>query len=322
MNVLVPGGCGYVGSMLVPDLLADGHKVTVYDVMWFGSGYLPEDNANLKVIKGDVRDTKAFAKACKKKDAIIYLASLSSNDVCTRNKGLADSVNVEPIASVLAAARAGGVERFIYASSVAAYGSSDADAREHEPLKPTTPYAEAKKHCEHYVRAANEGDFVTIIARPASVCGFSLCQRFDLTVNMMVHDAMRIGRIKVNGGDQKRSHLHMQDMCRAYKTLLKAPDEIVRGETFNFVAQNLSVMETAIIVSDITDADIDVGPAKDNRSYTVDGRKARDVLGFLPQKGIAQAVRELKAHFDSDDLGYTHNFDGALTTWEPTIAAA
>jgi rfaE bifunctional protein nucleotidyltransferase chain/domain len=198
---------------------------------------------------------------------------------------LASAVNEDAIAHVLTAARLAGVKRFIYASSVAAYGSSSHDAKETDPLKPTTLYAEAKEHCEHYVRAANEKGFETVIARPASVCGFSLCQRFDLTVNMMVHDAMRKGTIKVNGGDQKRSHIHMHDMLRAYKALLEAPAEKVAGETFNFVAQNLSVMETAIIVSDITEADIEVGPATDNRSYTVDGTKAREGARLHSREG-------------------------------------
>lgn len=316
MRILVTGGAGYVGAMLVPRLLADGHKVTVLDAMWFGDGSLPE-NGNLISIKGDIRSN--FDTACRDIDAVIHLASLSNNDACNADPDLASAVNEDAIAHVLTVSRLAGVKRFIYASSVAAYGSSAHDAKETDPLNPTTLYAEAKEHCEHYVRAANEKGFETVIARPASVCGFSLCQRFDLTVNMMVHDAMRKGAIKVNGGDQKRSHIHMDDMIRAYKVLLEAPADKVAGETFNFVAQNLSVMETAIIVSDITEAGIEVGPATDNRSYAVDGRKAREVLGFMPEKGVRQAARDLKAKFDSDDLGYTHYFDDAVKTWAPAL---
>lgn len=317
MNILVTGGCGYVGAMLVPRLLADGHKVTILDAMWFGYGGMPEGNENLRSIKGDIREH--FDIACEGIEAVIHLASLSNNDACNLDPDLATAVNEDSIAHVLTRSRLAGVKRFIYASSVAAYGSSAHDAKESDQLKPTTLYAEAKEHCEHYVRAANEKGLSTVIARPASVCGFSLCQRFDLTVNMMVHDAMRKGAIKVNGGEQKRSHIHMHDMIRAYKTLLEAPSEKVAGETFNFVAQNLSVMEAAIIVSDITEADIEVGPATDNRSYTVDGSKARAVLDFRPEKTVANAARDLKAKFDSDDLGYTHYFDDAVKTWAPAL---
>ncbi len=317
MNILIPGGCGYIGSMLVPRLLADRHNVTVLDPMWFGYGGLPEENANLRAIKGDVREH--FEMACKGAEAIIYLASLSNNDACNADPELAKAVNEEAIAHVLAHARLRGVQRFIYASSVAVYGSSPSDAKESQRLAPTTLYAKAKAHCENYVRASNEKAFETVIARMASVCGCSANQRFDLTVNRMIHDAMKLGKITVNGGAQKRSHIHMTDACLAYQWLLDAPSDEVAGETFNFVAENQSVLETAKVIAEITDAEIEVRPSTDDRSYTVDGRKARDVLGFIAQKTVANAVRELKARFDGDDLGFTHYFDGAVTTWTPAL---
>lgn len=313
MKVLVPGGCGYIGAMLVPRLLTDGHHVTVLDAMWFGDGAIPKDNPNLRLIKGDIRNADHLKRACEGADAVIHLASLSNNDACNEDPLLANAVNVDAIADVLTMARIAGVDRFIYASSVAAYGSSATDAKETQSLAPSTRYSEAKKHCERYVRAANEESFATVIARPASVCGYSLRQRFDLTVNMMVHDAMRSGRITVNGGAQKRSHVHMHDMCRAYETLLEAPAGLVAGQAFNFVAENMSVMQTAEIVAEATGADIEVKPARDDRSYTVDGSKARAVLGFIPEKTVAHAVRDLKARFDSDDFGETHYFDNSST---------
>lgn len=298
MKILVPGGCGYVGAMLVPWLLADEHRVTVLDTQWFGHGH-PCDNESLRVIKGDVRDTRNFRDACVGQDAVIYLASLSNNAMCEREPHLADAVNRDSVPSALFSARIAGVKRFIYASSVAAYGSSNADAKETEPLAPTTPYATAKEYGESWTKHYNADDFITVVARSASVCGYSPHQRLDLTVNMMVHDAMRRGVIKVNGGQQKRCHIHIHDICRAYRMLLGAPAEKIAGQAFNFVAENATVLATAKLVAEETGARLEIGPATDDRSYTVDGTKAREVLGFRPQRTVREAVRDLKARFDS-----------------------
>ena len=298
MKVLVPGGCGYVGAMLVPWLLADGHLVTVLDTQWFGHGH-PCDNESLRVIKGDVRDIRGIRDACVGQDAVIWLASLSNNAMCEREPHIANSVNCDAVPTALFAARISGVKRFIYASSVAAYGSTGEDAKETQPLAPTTPYGEAKAYGEHWTQHYNSDEMTTVISRAASVCGYSVRQRFDLTVNMMVHDAMRSGVIKVNGGQQKRCHIHIHDICRAYRMLLDAPAEKIAGQAFNFVAENATVLATAKLVAEETGARLEIGPATDDRSYTVDGTKAREVLGFKPQRTVREAVCDLKARFAS-----------------------
>jgi nucleoside-diphosphate-sugar epimerase len=298
LKVLVPGGCGYIGAMLVPLLLADGHEVTVYDPQWFGSGHLP-DNPTMRFIRGDVRETRGIRDACVGQDAVVYLASLSNNTMCEREPRLHDAVNRDAVPTALFAARISGVKRFIYASSVAAYGSSNEDANETRPLAPSTPYGSAKQYAEDWTLHYNDDDFTTVVTRSASVCGYSVHQRLDLTVNKMVHDAMRLGVIKVNGGQQKRSHIHIHDICRAYRRLLDVPSDKIAKQAFNFVAENLSVLDTAKIVAEATGAAIEIGPATDDRSYTVDGTKARQVLDFTPKRTVRDAVRDLKARFDA-----------------------
>ena len=295
MKVLIPGGAGYVGAMLVPWLLARGHRVTVYDTMLFGNGCLPQDNAHLKIIKGDVRDAKMFAAACQGHEAVIYLASISNNDVCEQHPDLAESVNVVAMQAIPRIATAAGIRRFIYASSVAGYGASDKPSTEEQALGHPTPYTQGKLCGEGSTRGQSE---YTII-RSASVCGYSPRMRFDLTVNMMVHDAVRRGVITVNGGEQKRSHIHIQDLCDFYALIIDLAHERSAGQVFNVVAENMTVMETAEIVAEATGARIEVLPRSDNRSYSVDGTKAREVLGFKPKRTVEQAVLKLKAHFDS-----------------------
>lgn len=295
MNVLVAGGAGYIGAVLVPRLLADGHRVTVYDTMWFGNGHLP-DNGNLTVIKGDVRSVRDMNAACEGQEAVICLASISAEEMCQRNRTLARTVNIGGTMSVALSAKEAGVKRFIYASSVAAYASGDKASTEADDMRPTTIYGECKVEGELRVLKQHPE---AVIVRSASVCGYSPHQRFDLTVNMMVHDAVRKGVITVNGGAQKRSHIHIQDVCEFYKLLLDAPKEKIAGQVFNVVAENATVAETARLVANEIGARIVTQPRSDERSYTVDGTKAREVLGFVPRRTVRQAVIDLKARFDS-----------------------
>lgn len=280
--------------------------------MWFGCKGMP-DNDSITVIQGDVRDAALFAKTCEGKDAVIYLAGITSDEMCQRNPLLHDYVNRDVFPRVIAAARVAGVKRFIYASSVAAYGSSDEDAKETRELEPSTLYGHAKKHGEAWVLAHQQSDFTTTITRCASVCGPAPRQRFDITVNRMVYDAELHGVITVNGGQQKRSHIHISDVCDFYTMLLDAPAKKVAGQVFNVVGENSTVMETARKVADIIGSRIVTKDRTDNRSYTVDGTKAKEVLGFVPKRSVTEAIRDLHARFESDATGTTKQYQNLLT---------
>ena len=309
MNICIPGGASYIGAFFVPQLLADGHKVTVYDTLYFGDGHLPQGDENLRVIRGDVRDVVAWAKVCEGQDAVIYLASISRELMCQQNEKLAHEVNVACFEPDVITAKEKGVKRFIYASSVAVYGSSDHEATEDEPLAPTTIYGRGKAACEEILWKHQDKEFCCVATRSASVCGYSPRQRLDLTINRMVHDVCRKGVITVEGGEQVRSHIHIHDLCDFYKRLLVARATQIAGQTFNVVTMNQSILESAEmvirVVSEPTRRAINMPFIKiagrvDDRSYAVDGTKAREMLGFVPGRSIEQAVRDLKAKFDSD----------------------
>jgi nucleoside-diphosphate-sugar epimerase len=229
---------------------------------------------------------------------VIYLASISRELLCQQNEALANAVNVDSFAPAVQIAHELGIKRFIYASSVAVYGSSDKPLSEDAPLEPTTIYGRGKKACEDMM-LASKSQMCKVVTRSASVCGYSMRQRFDLTINRMVHDACRRGVITVEGGEQIRSHVHINDLCDFYRLLLKVDRKLIDGQAFNVVKENQRVIDSAEMVSRVTGAGIRRIPRVDDRSYAVDGVKANTVLGFSPQREIEQAVRYLEARLDA-----------------------
>jgi len=232
-NVLVTGGAGYVGNLLVPQLLEDGHNVTVFDIMYFGKDTLPLDHPNLTVIEGDIRDTAKLGKACQGMDAVIHLACISNDPSFELDESLSTSINYDCFEPMVVAAKEAGVKRFVYASTSSVYGVSDApEVREDHPLVPLTHYNRFKGMCEPLLFKHQGPDFTCVTIRPSTVCGYSPRTRLDLTVNILTNHAVNKDKITVFGGDQYRPNLHIKDMVRLYQTMLALPPEKIAGETF------------------------------------------------------------------------------------------
>lgn len=295
MRILVTGSEGYIGAVLRPLLESSGHEVTGYDI------WTPDDCQHA-VIKGDVNYIDLFTAAVQGKDAVIYLAMQSNNDWIEANLKEADYNNITYFPLQITAAKKAGVKLFVYASSVAAYGNWDDEVPETRMLRPTTMYGHHKAFCEQWVQASQSDTFACVRVRSASVCGHSPRMRYDLTVNKMVKDALETGEIRVNGGDQKRCHVHIRDLCAFYETLAtRTVLQGVAGEAFNVVSTSESVMDTAKRVERITGAKIIQFPHSDTRSYAVSGKKAqsfkkfeRDILSWEPRWTIDDAIREMK----------------------------
>jgi len=197
-NVLITGGAGYVGHVLTPRLLAKGHKVTVYDILYFGCKNLPLDDPNLTVIEGDIRDTEKFAAAIKGHDAVLHLACISNDASFELNEDLSKTINFDCFEPLVIAAKAAGVQRFVYASSSSVYGVSDSpDVTEEHPLVPLTLYNKFKGMCEPLLWKHMADDFTCVTIRPATVCGYSPRTRLDLSVNILTNHAVNNGVITV-----------------------------------------------------------------------------------------------------------------------------
>jgi nucleoside-diphosphate-sugar epimerase len=301
-KVFVTGGAGYCGSRLVPQLLAAGYQVTVYDIMYFGNDFLPKDNPNLKLVKGDIRDTALLKESMKGHDAVVSLACISNDASFELDEALSTSVNLDAFEPMVQAAKSVGVNRFIYASSSSVYGvSNQPNVTEDHPLVPVTLYNKYKGMCEPLLKKHLDNNFTGVTFRPATVCGYAPRQRLDLSVNILTNHAVNKGKITVFGGSQLRPNLHVQDYCDAVMTFLTAPSEKIQGEIFNVGYQNLSIMDIALMVRRVVseglpgrgNLEIVTTPTDDIRSYHINSDKITRVLGFKPKHTIEDAVREL-----------------------------
>jgi nucleoside-diphosphate-sugar epimerase len=303
-NVLVTGGAGYVGHVLTPRLLSEGYNVTVYDTLFFGCR-LP-NSPNLRVIRGDIRDTQRLAEALQGQDAVLLLACISTDASFELDEQLSETINYDCFEPMVLAAKAAGMKRFVYCSSSSVYGVSDSpDVTEDHPLVPLTLYNKFKGMCEPLLWKHKADDFTCVVIRPATVCGHSPRTRLDLSVNILTNHAVNNGKITVFGGDQMRPNLHVEDMVDAYLLMLEAPHESIHGETFNIGFQNHSIADIARMVKRVVEEefpdkgeiDIVTTPTNDMRSYHVNSDKVKRVLGFEPKRTIEDAVRDLARAF-------------------------
>ncbi len=303
-QVLVTGGAGYVGSVLVPKLLAAGYRVKVLDLFLFGEQVLDEvrEHENLELIRGDIRNRELLEQSFPGCDAIIHLACISNDPSFDLAPELGKTINYDAFFDIVDVAKRVGVRRFIYASSSSVYGvKADPNVTEDLPLEPLTDYSKYKAMCEDVLLENRTRGFTTLILRPATVCGDSPRLRLDLTVNILTNHAYHNRVIKVFGGQQMRPNLHIQDMTDLYIQSLQWPADAIDGGIFNAGYENHKVAEIAEIARNVIGQDVEIvtTPTDDHRSYHICSDKIRRELGFEPQHTIENAVEDLLSAFQA-----------------------
>ena len=306
-KIFITGGAGYVGAVLTPYLLGKGYEVTVFDLMIYGENVLKK-NPNLKIIKGDIRDTELLNRELPGHEVVIHLACISNDPSFELNPSLGRSINLEAFKPLVEIAKKNLVERFIYASTSSVYGiKKEKNVDETMSLEPLTDYSKYKVDCEIILKKYITDNFTPVIIRPATVCGYSPRQRLDVVVNILTNLAYHKKEISVFGGDQLRPNIHIFDMARVYEFLINASKDKVSGQIFNAGYENQTVNHLAQLVKRVIGDDVKIKKiaSDDNRSYHISSDKIKNVLKFSTEKTTEDAVRDLKDAFDKKILNET-----------------
>jgi nucleoside-diphosphate-sugar epimerase len=301
--VLVTGSGGYVGAKLVPTLITKGYEVVAVDTYWYGKNVLePTASESLRIETIDIRNQARLSQAMRGITDVIHLACISNDPSFDLNPELGKSINLDAFEPLVQIALNAGVRRFIYASSSSVYGVKDEErVTEELSLEPLTDYSRFKAICEEILLNYQSNDFLCTVLRPATVCGWSPRQRFDLSVNILTNHAVNNGKIKVFGGSQYRPNIHIDDMVDAYLLTLESPDYLVNGQVFNVGADNMSLDQIANEVSSHTGVfNIVHEPTEDMRSYRIDSTKICERLGFAFKRNVSKAILDLVDAFEKN----------------------
>lgn len=320
MHVLVTGGAGYIGSTLVPTLLAAGHNVTAVDRFYFGEAPLAPVKAafgdRLKLARADVRHTPA--SLFEGVDAMVDLAGISNDPACELDAKLTTDINLEASVSNAELAQKAGVKRIVFASSCSVYGHGEnAALTEESPLNPVSLYAKCKADAEKRLWAlAEKTDICVTALRFATLFGVSGRTRFDLAINVMTKNAYVNRRITVEGGGRQwRPFVHVKDVADAITMTLGQPTEKVARRVFNVgsSANNSRIINLAYRIREHVPAtEIILAPTDpDRRDYNVAFDLIERELGWKAKRsiddGIVEMLEALRAGtVDPDDrTGYT-----------------
>jgi nucleoside-diphosphate-sugar epimerase len=298
-NVLVTGNMGYIGTVLVPMLLEQGHTVVGLDSCLFERCSIEEFESKTPVKMIDIRDITI--KDLEGFDAVIHLAGLSNDPLGDYNENLTYAINHAATVSLAEKAKAAGVARFLFASSCGNYGVSGSDwITEESEFQPIRPYARSKVLSEQSLIGLSDENFSPVFLRASTAYGVSPMLRFDLVINNLTAWAISTNRVYLKStGNAWRPVVHIRDIARAYIAALEAPLDLVHNEAFNVgtTTENYRVFELAEYIREaVGDCVIEYAPdAKpDPCSYRVDCNKiARTLPGYKPEWTLRHGVQEL-----------------------------
>ncbi|MBE7474453.1 MAG: NAD-dependent dehydratase [Anaerolineae bacterium] len=300
MRILVTGHNGYIGTVLTPLLVAEGHTVVgldtdLYERCTFGDG-VPQ----MPAIKKDIRDVEPAD--LEGFDAIIHLAALSNDPLGNLNPDLTYAINHRASVKLAETAKQVGVSRFIFASSCSTYGAAAGDEMltEVAEFNPVTPYGHSKVLVEQDVAKLADDNFSPTFMRNATAYGVSPRHRFDIVLNNLVAWAFTTGLVYLKSdGSPWRPIVHIEDISRAAIAALHAPREVVHNQAFNvgLNEENYRIKELAEIVKEtVPNCRVEFAPdaEPDKRTYRVDFSKIKRMLPeFKPQWNARRGAQEL-----------------------------
>jgi nucleoside-diphosphate-sugar epimerase len=314
--ILLTGGSGYIGALVVQELLAGGQEARVLDALLHGQEQIAaeQERAGVQVIRADLSDANARRRALDGVDSVVHLAAIVGDPACARDPELSQRVNVQATLGLIDDAHESGVGRFVFASTCSNYGrmkDPTVPIDEHGQLCPVSLYAEQKVAVETRLLAESDGISPTCL-RFATVYGVAPRMRFDLTVNEFTRELWADRELEVFGERFWRPYVHVRDAARAVCAVLQATPEKVAGEVFN-VGRSSENYCKADLVEEIR-KQTDRGKVayvpreEDPRDYKVSFEKIGARLGFQTLMTVPEGIAELLAALNVEQFG--DPFDG------------
>ena len=295
MKVLVTGGAGYIGSVLVPMFLQEGHQVTVLDSFMYHQSSLLDccHNPALAILRGDARDERLVTKAMAGVDAILPLACLTGAPLCEKDPTQARQVNLEAVQLILKLRSK--QQRVLFPTTNSGYGvgQEGLHCTEQTPLRPLSTYGRLKVEAEKAVLDAGE----SITLRLATAFGISPRMRLDLLVNDFVYRSVTDGFLVLFQAHFKRNYIHVRDISAAFLHALKNFDKM-KGEPYNVGLSDANLSKRELCeeikaqVPRFYFTEAEVGEDPDQRNYIVSNEKI-ERAGFKPAVSLQRGIGEL-----------------------------
>lgn len=308
MKLLVTGTEGYIGSLLAPLLMQNGHEVLAVDTGFYKVGWLYNGTEfTAKTLNKDIRHITT--EDLQGVEAVVHLAELSNDPTGQLSPTITYDINHKGSIRLANLAKAAGVRRFVYMSSCSVYGvATGNDVTEESAVNPQTAYAECKTLVERDLKQMADDSFSPTFMRNATAFGASPRMRFDIVLNNLAGLAWTLKEIKMTSdGTPWRPLVHVLDICKAILCTLEAPRDIIHNQVFNVgdTAHNYQVKEIAeIIANTFTGCQLSFGDnGADNRSYRVSFEKINKVLpGFKCDWDAQAGAKQLFDYFTLIDM--------------------
>lgn len=300
-TVLVIGGAGYIGSALLPKLLARGHRVRLLDRFFYGFEPIRDilNHRNLEIFHADFRRVDKLVQCMEGVDAVIHLGAIVGDPACALDHDLTIEVNLIATRTIAEVAKGYGIRRFIFASTCSVYGASTDDdlLTEESSLNPVSLYAITKLASEKVLMDLASEIFSPTCLRFSTIYGLSGRTRFDLVVNLLTAKAVMDGEITVQGGEQWRPFLHVDDAALALLHTLESPLQQVHQQVFNVGSdeQNYTIQQVGEIIKEMVPSAKLLASALqgDRRNYRADFKKIRERLGFIPHWTVPEGIKQV-----------------------------
>ncbi len=301
-NILLIGGAGYIGTNLTKKFLELGYQVTIFDKFIYLSKRemkLKLKSKNLILVDGDTRSIDQTFEVVKKNDIVIHLAELVGDPLCEKRPSKTYSVNYLASMTISNICKNLGISKFIYVSSCSVYGARKDEnfADENSEINPLSVYGKLKALSEKTI-IRNLGEYCRpCILRLGTVFGGSLRPRYDLVLNIFSGLIANNKKIIINGGEQWRPFVHINDVCDVIIKIIKLDKNKTNGQIFNIASYNFKISQIGKIIKKIYPK-IKIENQKgnyDKRNYKVSSDKAKKILNFKPRVSIEKGIKDLVA---------------------------